>query len=191
MDQPPDRSYAIALHLCEHRFGQHSSDARSLVIGSDGDDHEIAVLGQWPQTIVLDAVVSGHRDDFAVVIRDDDLTIERRLFDVVTPNDETGDDLSHFVEPRRPIVAEVERFEGRLVVRRRVAKNHFVALVIAIVVPLADHFFDGDLGGPATRPPLARERRGVVCVAVSAVEMRWIVDQRASSRPFSMREISA
>ena len=89
-------------------FGQHSSDARSLVVGSDGDDHEIAVLGQWPETFVLDAVVRGHCDDFAVVIRDDDLTIERRLFDVVTPADETRDDLSHFVEPWRPIVAEVE-----------------------------------------------------------------------------------
>lgn len=57
---------------------------------------------------MLDAFVSGHCDDLAVVIRDDDLPIERRLFDVVTPADETRDDLSHFVEPRRPIGAEVE-----------------------------------------------------------------------------------
>jgi hypothetical protein len=74
----------------------------------DGDDHEIAVLGQWSEAFVLDAVVRGYRDDFAVIIRDDDLTIERRLFDVVTPADETRDDLSHFVEPWRPNVAEVE-----------------------------------------------------------------------------------
>ena len=63
--------------------------------------------------------------------------------------------------------------------------------MIAIVAPLADHFFGGDFGGSATRPPFARERRGGVCVAVSAVEIRCMVDQRASSRPFSMREMSA
>jgi hypothetical protein len=66
-----------------------------------------------------------------------------------------------------------------------------VTLVIAIVTPLADHFFDGGLGDSATLPPLARLRRGRACVSASAVEMRWIVDQRASSRPFSIREMSA
>ena len=89
MDQPANRSYAVKLHFRKQRFGHYSTDARSLVVGPDGDDHEIAVLGQWPETFVLDAVVRGHRYDFAVVISDDDLTIERRLFDVVTPADET------------------------------------------------------------------------------------------------------
>ena len=36
----PTRSYTVALHFGEQRFGQHSSDARSLLVGSDGDDHE-------------------------------------------------------------------------------------------------------------------------------------------------------
>ena len=77
-----------------------------MVVGSDGDDHEIAVLGQWPRRSCSSAMVRGHRDDLALVIRDDDLTIERRLLDVVTPADETRDDLGHFVEPWRPLVAE-------------------------------------------------------------------------------------
>ena len=74
---------------------------------------------------------------------------------------------------------------------RRVAKDHFLALVISIVVPLADHFLDGGLGISETLRPLARVRGGFACVAASAVEIRWIVDHRASSRPFSMREMSA
>ena len=100
MDEPADCSYAVALHFCEHRFGQHPSDARSSVVGSNSDDHEIAVLGEWPETFVLDAFVSGHRDDFSLSLCDDDLTIERMVLDVVAPGDEARDDLSHFVEPR-------------------------------------------------------------------------------------------
>jgi hypothetical protein len=48
---------------------------------------------------VLDAFVSGHRDDLAVVIRDDDLPIERKVLGIIAPSDQTRDDLSHFVEP--------------------------------------------------------------------------------------------
>ena len=69
--------------------------------------------------------------------------------------------------------------------------DHFLAGVIAIVVPLADHFLDGDTGSAAILPPLATVRPGRAGVVASAFEIRWIVDQRASSRPFSIREISA
>lgn len=84
MDQPANSSYAVTLHPREQRFGYHSSDAGSLLVGS----HQIAVFGERPKTIVLDAFVSGHRDDLAIVICDDDLTIERKVFEIITPCDE-------------------------------------------------------------------------------------------------------
>ena len=71
------------------------------------------------------------------------------------------------------------------------AKDHFLARVISIGVSLADHVLDGGDGASVTLPPLARERRGRAWVAASAVEIRWMVDHRASSLPFSMREMSA
>ena len=56
-------------------------------------------LGRWARNRNDDAFVSGRRDDFAVVIRDDDLPIERKVLGIIAPSDETRDDLSHFVEP--------------------------------------------------------------------------------------------
>ncbi len=88
VDQLTNSSYAVALPFCEQRFRQHPSETRSPVVGSHGDDHEIAVLGDWPETLVLDALVSGHRDDFSLILCDDDLTVERMVLDVVAPGDE-------------------------------------------------------------------------------------------------------
>ncbi len=47
------------------------------------------------------------------------------------------------------------------------------------------------LGLERSRPPLARLRSGSTSGASNADESRWMVDQRASSRPFSIVEMSA
>ena len=45
---------------------------------------------------MFDSFVRGHHDDLAIVTRDDNPTIDGRVIGVITPGDETRDDLNHF-----------------------------------------------------------------------------------------------
>lgn len=56
---------------------------------------------------------------------------------------------------------------------------------------LGYHRERGAAGTSPTLPPLARLRRWGCSMVASGVEILWMMDHRASSRPFSMREISA
>lgn len=56
---------------------------------------------------------------------------------------------------------------------------------------LGYHRERGAAGTSPTLPPLARLRRRGCSMVASGVEILWMMDHRASSRPFSMREISA
>ena len=138
--------------------------------------------------------------------------IEIRPLLVVAPSDQTGQNLGHLVEPDGALFAEVELLQRRFVAAPGVTKNHRSARPILRTAPRGDHFFVDGAGvlaivsAAATTHgssssvhaavdvilrPLARLRRGRADVSASAAEMRWMVDQRASSRPFSMREMSA
>ena len=151
----------------------------------------IAHVGEWALLRVLGAFVCRNSDDLTVDIGDDHSPIEIRPLLVVAPGDQTGQNLGHFVEPDRALLAEVELLQRRFVAAPGVTKNHRSARPILTTAPRGDHFFADGAGVLAILRPLAMLRRGRADVSASAAEMRWMVDQRASSRPFSMREMSA
>lgn len=142
-------------------------------------------------TLMLDALVRRDRDDPAVDLEHDRLAIQGPLGGVIAPPKQSRQDLGDLVHPLRARVRQRERFECRRIVSCRIANDHFFARATGIVLPVADHFVVGPLGDAVTLRPFARLRRVSVVVAASAAEIRWIVDQRASNRPFSIREISA
>jgi hypothetical protein len=78
--------------------------------------------------------------------------------------------------------------ERRVVVGGGVAKDQFMARAIDTVLPVADHFLPGRSGVQVTVRPLARLRRDCSAAEAKAAEIRGMVDHRAPSRPFSIRE---
>ena len=61
---------------------------------------------------------------FAVDVGDDDLAVLVGGSRLVAPSDQAADDLTYFVQPHGPKVAEVEISEGSDVVRRCVPEPH-------------------------------------------------------------------
>ena len=141
---------------------------------------------------MLAAFVGGDGNDFAIDVRDDDSSIEVCLCLVVNPCDEAGQDLGDLTEPDPGVWSEVEILERRFVTVRGIAEDHRLALSILSTVPRGVHFFVVAVGvAVVVLRPLDRLRWGSTAGSASAADSRWMVDQRASSRPFSRREMSA
>ncbi|HKY16323.1 MAG TPA: hypothetical protein VJM33_15460 [Microthrixaceae bacterium] len=157
-------------------------------VDSDGDDHQVAILNQNPESLVLVALVRSDSNDFSVDLRDDDPAVVVGLGGIVSPRRQSSDDLDELVKPQSA-TAGVERLERGRVVLARVSEDHFAERVIRATELGGVHVLAG-FGVALTRRPLARLRRGVPAPA-SAARRRCSVDQRASRRAFSMREMSA
>lgn len=101
-----------------------------------------------------------------------------------------ADQLGHLVEPRR-CATDIERVELFSVVFACVTEDHAPAGSIGAIGPFGAHFLPVGFRGKLRRPPFSKLRFGSTPGASKAVDNRWMVDHRASSRPFSIREISA
>lgn len=141
-------------------------------------------------TVVGDPLVRCDSDDPAVLHGDDDLPVAWRCGWLRAPRKQATHDLGYFVEPLAG-ASDIERVELLSVVVACVTKNHASAGSIGSIGPFGVHFFPVGSGGDLVRPPFAKLRFGFTPGASKAVDRRWMVDHRASSRPFSIREISA
>ena len=125
----------------------------------DGDDHQVAMVRQRPESGVFDAFVCRDCDDRAGIVGDDDSAIEAGFALAVAPREEAVEDLRHLVEPARSRLAEVECAETCFVSAGRVAKNQRLARSIGSVVPFGIQRVAFESGTRAVRRPLARLRR--------------------------------
>ena len=137
-----------------------------------------------------DPFMSGDSDDTSSVHGNDHLSVTRRSVGVRPPDQQSPNDLRHLVEPRGG-TSDIERLELLGVAFLSVTNDHASGDSIAAIGPFGVHAFPVGFGPERSRPPLARLRLGSTPGAANADESRWMVDQRASSRPFSIREMSA
>lgn len=170
-DQPSDRADAVTLHPDKDRLGNDPCDACASLICSDRDHHEIPVIGQWPQTLVLDALMSCDCNDLAVELRYDNTAIQVQMVTICTPSEEPGHDFGNLVKPGPPVCSYVEGFERGGIVSRSVSKDHFFE-EISIVEPFADHFLLDAAGVVAILRPFARLLLGGESTDARAAEMR-------------------
>ena len=188
MYEPADGLHAVVLHLFDHCLSEETSESGPSTVPPDGHDHQVPMGGEDARAFVLESLVSRHCDDVATFIRNHDPTIERSLSRVIAPGDETSNDLDDLIEPRHP-GSRIERGEHGVVTRVGIAKDHGEERWMRVARVLGVRVVDG-VGAASTRRPLARLRRGSTPSA-SAVRSRCRVDQRASRRSFSIREMSA
>ena len=142
--------------------------------------------------VVFAEFVRSDGHDLAPDVSDDDPSIEVCSGLVVAPCNEAGQDLRDLAEPDRGLWPEVEVLERQFVTARGVTEDHRSASPISRTLPRGIHFFGAPVGvAVVVLRPLDRLRWGSEAGSASAAESRWMVDQRASSRPFSMREMSA
>jgi len=106
------------------------------------------------------------------------------------PDQQSPNDLRHLVEPFGG-TSDIERLELLGVAFLSVTNDHASGDSIAAIGPSGVHAFPVGVGPERSRPPSARLRFGSTPGASNADESRWMVDQRASSRPFSILEMSA
>lgn len=187
-------SHSTDSHPAERRSA--STDSRSsraspvLLIAAHRSHHQVAMVVPHPATTSSETLVRSDPNDVTVGDGHDHLTIKMRNVRIRPPCNESSNDLGHLVEPRTR-TTEVERFERFGVAVASVANDHASDDSMATVGPFGDHRCPGRFGEERSRPPLARLRFGATSVASNAADRRWIVDHRASSRPFSIREMSA
>jgi hypothetical protein len=143
-----------------------------------------------PATTSHEPLVRSDPDDVTVGHGHDHLTISMFSVRIRPPRDKSCNDLGDLGEPRTR-GAQVERFELFSVAVASVANDHASDDSMATVGPFGVHRRPVRFGDERSLPPLARLRFDATSVASSAADSRWMVDQRASSRPFSIREMSA
>lgn len=190
MHQPLHRLTFDRSEAGENRLDEQPRQPGALLIAAHRRHHQIAMMVPHPATAASEPFVRGDCNDLTVGGGHDHLAIELCHVRIGPPGDESCNDLGHLIEPRTR-TTEVERFELLGVAVASVAKDHASDDSMATVGALGDHRFPVRFGEERSRPPLARLRFGATSVASSAADSRWMVDHRASSRPFSIREMSA
>lgn len=190
MHQPLHRLAPRRTEIGEHRLHEQPGQPGALLIAAHRSHHQIAMVVPHPATTSREPLMRSDPDDVTVRDGHDYLAIPVFNVRVGPPRDKSGNDLGDLVEPRTR-TAQVERFELFSVAVASVANDHASDDSMATVGPFGVHRLPGRFGEERSRPPLARLRFDATSVASSAADRRWMVDQRASSRPFSIREMSA
>ena len=170
--EPACGAHSVELHFREDRLQESGGEAAASVVGADGEHHHVAVFGEGTEGLVLEALVGGDGSDARVEFSDDYAPIEGSVLGVVSPTDQTSDDLGDFVEPSRGLTTKVERTQRRGVRGCEVAKDHGVSREAALGCCLGCQRVLGRVGISATLPPLARLRRRGDSVVASAAEIR-------------------
>jgi len=190
MHQPLDRLASLGSHLGNDRFDQESGQARSLLVNPHGRHHEVPVLGPDTAAVADDALMRNDPDDPTVLHGNEHLSISVYRRGLRPPRRQSADDSGHLVEPRR-CTADIERVELFGIVVACVTENHSPDGSIGAIGPFGAHFLPVGFRNELRRPPFSKLRFGSTPGASNAVDNRWMVDHRASSRPFSIREMSA
>ncbi len=169
----------IPLHVCDDGLGERARDAVSAMVVSNGDDHHVALGGEWPVWVVLAEFVHSVGHDLAPDVSDDDSSIEVCSGLVVARCNEAGQDLRDLAEPDRGLWPEVEVLERQFVTARGVTEDHRSASPISGTLRRGIHCFGAPVGVAVVVRPLDRLRWGNEAGSASAAERRWMVDHRA------------
>jgi hypothetical protein len=133
--------------------------------------------------------VRGNSNDLVVVFEHQNFTMQLNVGRAIPPRQQARDDLGDFVKPLVFARAKIEVFQPVLVAAASVPENHSSIGVIDRTGPDGRQIgLSGFARGGVLRPPFARLRCVRFDGSLRTVMMRWIVDQRASRRPFSIRE---
>lgn len=184
------RGTSARTEIGERGFDEKSGQSRALLVGVHRADHEVAVIDPHVLASADDPLVCGDSDNAALVHGDDRLSVSIRSVGVRPPLEESANDLRDLVKPQAG-APDVERFELLGVALASMTDDHASADSTAAIGPFGVHLLPVGFGPGRLRPPLARLRLGSTPGVSNAAESRWMVDHRASSRPFSIREISA
>jgi hypothetical protein len=180
------------LELAHHRFDKQLGEPGAPMISSDRRDHEVPIRSVRLTSFVSEEFVCGYRNDRAIDFEHKDFPLKFRVRRTIPPREQSRQNLGDFGEPLVVARAEIEVLQVVLIAVAGVPENHLSIGATGRTGP------DGRQAGASAfarggvrRLPFAKLRRGRFEGVLSTVMMRWIVDQRASRRPFSMRDKSA
>ena len=190
MHQPLHRLTPRRTEIGEDRLDEQPGQTGALLIVAHRSHHQVPMVIPHPATTAREPLVRSDPNHLTVRHGHDHLTISVFSVRIGPPRNQSGNNLGDLVEPRTR-TTKVERLELFNVAVASVANDHASDDSMATVGPFGVQRRPFRFGDERSRPPLARLRFDATSVASSAADSRWMVDQRASSRPFSIREMSA
>jgi hypothetical protein len=190
VNQTINRASAALLEFVHDRFDKQLGESGATLVSSNGRDHEVSIQWVWAAPFVSQKFVRSDGNDLVVAFEHENFPMQFSVRRTIPPRQQARNNFGDFLQPLVIGRANIEMV--KLTVGATGVRNHPSIEPTDRTVPDGRQIGPpGFAGGGVRRPPFARLRRGRFDGSLRTAMMRWIVDQRASSRPFSMRDKSA